>query len=56
LLDGALPEAAGLFGLAFASVVSVAVTALRRYRARRLLASRMAARLATFGGARGSRA
>jgi hypothetical protein len=56
LLDGALPEAAGLFGLAFASVVSVAVTAFRRYRARRLLASRMAARLATFGGARGSRA
>jgi hypothetical protein len=53
LLDGALPGAAGLLGLALASVVSVAVSGLRRYRSRRLLARRMAARLATFGGAGG---
>ena len=53
LLDGALPGAAGLLGLALASVVSVAVSGLRRYRTRRLLARRMAARLATFGGAGG---
>jgi hypothetical protein len=53
LLDGALPGAAGLLGLALASVVSVAVSGLRRYRSRRLLARRMATRLATFGGAGG---
>ncbi|HLQ49828.1 MAG TPA: hypothetical protein VK233_12705, partial [Candidatus Dormibacteraeota bacterium] len=53
LLDGALPGAAGLLGLALASVVSVAVSGLRRYRARRLLARRMATRLAMFGGAGG---
>jgi hypothetical protein len=52
-LDGALPGAAGLLGLALASVVSVAVSGLRRYRSRRLLARRMATRLATFGGAGG---
>ena len=53
LLDGALPGAAGLLGLALASVVSVAVSGLRRYRSRRLLARRMATRLATFGGTGG---
>jgi hypothetical protein len=50
LLAGALPGEAGLLGLTLASLVSVAVTAARRHRSRRLLARRMAARLAMFGG------
>jgi hypothetical protein len=54
LLDAAFPGAAGLLGLALASVASVAVTALRRYRGRRQLARRMASRLATFAGTPGS--
>jgi hypothetical protein len=52
LLDVGFPGELGLVGVVFASVVSVALTALRRYRTRRRLARRMAARLATFGGAR----
>ena len=56
LLGGALPEAAGVVGLVLASVVSLGVTTLRRYRSRRLLARRMAARLATFGGTGASQA
>ena len=56
LLDGALPGAAGVLGLVLASAVSVAVTALRRYRTRRLEARRMASRLATFAGAGGGKA
>jgi hypothetical protein len=56
LLTGALPGEAGLLGLALASVVSVGLTAARRHRSRRLLARRMAARLATFGGPRGGQA
>jgi hypothetical protein len=54
LLDGALPEAAGLLGLALASGASLAFTCLRRYRARRLLARRMATRIATFAGPGGT--
>ena len=55
-LPAALTGEAGLVGLAFASVVSVGVTAARRERSRRRLARRMAARLATFGGPPGGRA
>jgi hypothetical protein len=56
LIDGAMPGAAGLLGLALVSVASVAVTALRRYRGRRQLARRMASRLATFAGSPGGHA
>ena len=56
LLDAAFPGAAGLLGLALASVASVAVTVLRRYRGRRQLARRMASRLATFAGTPGGHA
>jgi hypothetical protein len=56
LLGGALPEAAGVLGLVLATVASLGVTTLRRHRSRRLLARRIAARLATFGGTGASQA
>ena len=52
LLDVAFPGELGIVGVVFASVVSILLTGLRRYRTRRRLARRVAARLATFGGAR----
>jgi hypothetical protein len=56
LFDAALPGVAGLLGLALASVGSVVVTVLRRYRGRRQLARRMASRLATYAGSPGGHA
>jgi hypothetical protein len=46
-LDG--PGAAGLLGVVLVSVASLAVSLLRRQRARRLFAARVAARLAAIG-------
>jgi hypothetical protein len=53
LLGPATPEAAGLLGVVLISIASVAVTVLRRQRARRLLATRVAARLAKVTATQG---
>jgi hypothetical protein len=51
LLDAGSPGEIGIVGVVLASIVSIALAGLRRYRTRRRLARRMAARLATFDGA-----
>jgi hypothetical protein len=56
LLGPASLEAAGLLGIVLVSIASVAVTLLRRQRARRLLAVRVAARLASLSPTQGPQA
>ena len=53
---GGLPGLAGLGTLVAVTALSVAVTCLRRWQARRRLGARVAARLAAFAGARDRRA
>jgi hypothetical protein len=50
-MPGGLPGAAGIGTLLAVSALSVAVTALRRWQARRRLGARVTARLAAFAGA-----